>query len=95
VIIATISGKGFTQEMYQMLRQRVAWEIEPVDGWIVHTARWDDSGAIHMTNIWESFEHMQNGFATRLGPIMRSIGIPPPHVEVHPTFNVNVFVNPD
>ena len=91
MIITTITGEGFTQEMYQRLRQGVDWETEPVDGWIVHAVRWDESGAIHMTNIWESIEHMQSGFATRLGPVMRRIGIPPPHVEVHSTFNVNVF----
>ncbi len=91
MIIATLTGDGFTQDMYQRLRQGVAWETEPVDGWIVHAVYWDDSGGIHMTNIWESPEHNRTGFATRLGPVMRRIGIPPPQGEVHRTFNVNVF----
>jgi len=34
---------------------------------------------------------MQTAFATRLGPVMRKVGIPPPRGEVHETFNVNVF----
>ncbi len=91
VIIATLTGDGFTQDMYQRLRQGVEWDTEPVDGWIVHAVYWDDSGGIHMTNIWESPEHNRAGFATRLGPVMRRIGIPPPQDEVHRTFNVNVF----
>ena len=91
MIIANLTGDGFTQDMYQRLRQGVGWETEPVDGWIVHSVYWDDSGGIHMTNIWESPEHNRAGFATRLGPVMREIGIPPPQGEVHQTFNVNVF----
>ena len=90
MIIATLTGEGFTQDMYQRLRQGVKWETEPVDGWIVHAVRWDESGRIHITNIWESIEHMQTAFATRLGPVMRKVGIPPPRGEVHETFNVNV-----
>ena len=91
MIIATLTGEGFTQDMYQRLRQGVKWETEPVDGWIVHAVHWEESGRIQITNIWESIEHMQDAFATRLGPVMRRIGIPPPRGEVHQTFNVNVF----
>ena len=64
---------------------------DPVDGWLAHAVYWDESGGIHITNMWVSIEHMQNAFATRLGPVMRSIGIPPPHGEVHETFNLSVF----
>jgi hypothetical protein len=92
-IITTITGQGFTKEMYQRLRQGVNWDGEPVDGWLAHAVFFDDSDGIHMTNMWVSVEHMQSAFATRLGPVMRKIGIPPPHVEVHETFNLSVFPN--
>ncbi len=91
MIITNLTGDGFTQDMYQTLRQGVGWETDPVDGRIVRSVYWDDCGGIHMTNIWESAEHNRAGFATRLGPVMREIGIPPPQGDVHRTFNVNVF----
>ncbi len=90
-IITTLTGRGFTIDMYKRLRQGVNWDGEPVDGWLAHAVRWDESDVIHMTNMWVSVEHMQKGFATRLGPVMRKIGIPPPHGEVHETFNLTVF----
>ena len=90
-IITTITGQGFTQDMYERLRQGVEWDTEPVDGWLAHAVYFDESGGIHMTNMWVSIEHMQNGFATRLGPVMKRIGIPPPRVEIHETFNMSVF----
>ena len=94
-IITTITGRGFTQDLYQRLRLEVGWETEQVDGWLVHAVRFDASGGIHMVNIWQSIEQMQEAFASRLGPAMRKIGIPAPRVEVHSTFNVNVFQTTD
>ncbi len=90
-IIAIFTGKGFTKNMYERLRQEVGWETEPIDGWIMHAAGFDDSGDIHMTNVWESTEKMQEGFVSRLMPVMQRIGIPAPHVEVYPAYNVNLF----
>ncbi len=90
-IISIITGKGFTKRMYEMLRQEVGWETEHVDGWIVHIVRFDESGEIHMVNIWESQEKLEQGFASRLMHVMRKIGIPEPRVEVYPAYNVEVF----
>ncbi len=90
-IITTLVGQGFTQDMYERLGQGVNWDGDPVDGWLAHAVYWDESDGIHITNLWVSIEHMQNAFATRLSPVMRSIGIPPPRGEVHETFNLSVF----
>jgi len=90
-IIAILTGKGFTKEMYDTLREEVGWETKPIDGWIFHAVRFDDSGDLHMINIWESTEKMNEGFVSRLMPIMRKIGIPEPRGEVYPAYNVNVF----
>jgi hypothetical protein len=90
-IIAIFTGNGFTKDMYEMLRQEVGWETEPIDGWIMHAVGFDDSGDIHMTNIWESREKMKEGFVSRLMPVMQKIGIPEPQVEVYPVYNVNLF----
>jgi len=90
-IIAIITGKGFTKEMYDQLRQEVNWETEPIDGWIMHAVRFDEFGEIHMINIWESIEKNEEGFAKRLMPVMQKLGIPKPQIEVFPAYNLNVF----
>ena len=91
MIIATITGNGFTKDLYESLRQEVGWETDPIDGWIVHAVHFDESGEIHMINVWESLDNMSEAFVTRLGPVMRKIGIPQPRVEVYEAYNVNVF----
>ncbi len=90
-IIAFITGRGFTKDMYDRLRREVGWETEHVDGWNVHIVRFDESGEIHMVNIWESQEKLEQGFASRLMHVMQKIGIPEPRVEVYPAYNVEVF----
>ena len=90
-IIAIFTGKGFTKDMYDRLRQEVGWETDPIDGWLMHAVCFDKSGDIRMTNIWESSEKMSEGFVSRLMPVMQKIGIPPPLAEVYPAYNVNVF----
>ena len=90
-IIAIFTGNGFTKDMYERLRQEVGWETEPIDGWIMHAVRFDETGELHMINIWESTEKMEEGFVSRLMSVMQRIGIPAPRVEVYPAYNVNVF----
>ena len=89
-IIAIFTGKGFTKDMYEMPRQEVEWETEPIDGWIIHAVCIDQSGNIRMTNICESSQNMKDGFVSRFIPVMQRIGIPEPRAEVYPAHNVNV-----
>ena len=65
--------------------------IQLMDGWITHAVGFDESGDLHMVNVWESIEKMQEAFASRLMPVMKKIGIPAPQAEVYPAYNVNVF----
>ncbi len=90
-IIAVFTGRGFTKDMYERLRQEVGWETAPIDGWMMHAVRFDESGELHMINIWESTEKMKEGFVSRLMLVMQKIGIPAPQAEVYPAYNVNVF----
>ena len=90
-IIAIFTGKGFTKDMYERLREEVGWEAEPIDGWISHAVGFDESGELHMVNVWESTDKMQEGFVSRLMPVMKKIGIPPPQAEIYLAHNVNVF----
>ena len=57
----------------------------------MHAVRFDEYGNIHMINIWESLEKTNEGFVSRLMPVMKRIGIPEPRGEVYPAYNVNVF----
>ena len=91
MIMAIFTGKGFTKDMYERLRQEVGWETEPIDGWLMHVVSFDKSGDIRMTNVWESTEKMEEGFVSRLMPVMRKIGIPPPQAEIYPAHHLNVF----
>ncbi len=95
MIIAIFTGKGFTKEMYDRLRKEVDWEGRKIDGWMAHAVRFDESGELHMINIWESVEKMNEGFVSRLMPVMQKIGIPEPRAEVYPAYNVNVFKTTD
>ena len=95
MIKAIFTGKVFTKEIHERLRQEVGWETEPIDGWLMHAVCFDDSGDIHMGNIWESTEKMEDGFVSRLMPVMRKIGIPPPQAEIYPVHNLNVFATTD
>ena len=91
MIMAMFTGRGFTKDMYDRLRKEVNWEGERIDGWMFHAVCFDESGDLRMINIWESREQMSEAFASRLGPVMRKIGIPAPEAEVLPAYNVNVF----
>ena len=52
-IMAIFTGKGFTKDMYERLRQEVEWETQPIAGWMMHVVCFDESGDIRMVNIWE------------------------------------------
>ena len=69
----------------------VGWESDQIDGWIMHAVRFDESGEIHMVNVWESLDDMSEAFVSRLGSVMLKLGIPQPQVEVFDAYNVNVF----
>ena len=77
--------------MYERLQHEVGWKTKPIDGWIVHAVSFDDSGDLHMVNIWESLEKMHEAFVSRPVPVMQKIGIPAPRAEIYPAHNVNVF----
>ena len=77
--------------MYDRLRKEVNWEAERIDGWMVHAVGFDESGDLHMVNIWESREKMSEAFAVRLGRVMRESGIPAPQAEIVLAYNVNVL----
>ena len=90
-IIAIFRGDGFTKEMYDKLREEVNWENQKIDGWISHAVGFDESGELHMVNIWESKGKMSEAFSNRLFPVMQKLGIPAPYAEIYPAYKIATF----
>lgn len=90
-ILAIFTGHGFTKDMYESLRPEVGWEHNNPKGGIFHVASFDESGNIHVADVWESAEFMNEFVATCLAPAMKKLNIPMPKVEVYPAHNVNAY----
>lgn len=94
-ILAIFYGKGFTKNMYEALRKEVKWESQLADGGIFHAAGFDDSGDLHVADVWKSEQDMNNFVSSRLAPGMQKLNIPMPEVKIYPAHNVNVHPNAD
>ena len=90
-ILAIFTGEGLTKNMYETLRKEVRWEHKHPTGGIFHAAGFDKSGNIHVADVWESVESMNEFVNGRLIPTMKRLNIPPPRVEVYPVYNVNAY----
>ena len=90
-VLVIFKGDGFTKQMYEALRPVVKWESDPAPGAIVHACGFDESGNLHVADVWESEEQMNVFVGTRLIPGFQKLGIPMPAVSIFPAHNVNVF----
>ncbi len=90
-ILAIFNGVGITADMYQALRKEVGWETEHADGGVFHAAAVDESGSMHVADVWESAEALQAFVGQRLMPAMQRLGVPAPEVAVFPTVNINAL----
>ncbi|WP_344073775.1 hypothetical protein [Streptomyces crystallinus] len=73
-VVLSLSWAGVTPEQYDAVRDAVGWEEQAPDGGCLHVA-WFDSGALHVTDVWESQEDFERFFAERLAPAVEKIGI--------------------
>lgn len=89
-ILAIFYGQGFTKDMYEALRKEVKWEQRLADGGVFHAAGFDKSGDIHVADVWESEEAMNNFVSNRLAPAFQKLNIPMPKVDIYPAHNINV-----
>jgi hypothetical protein len=76
--------------MYEALRTEVRWETELAPGGLLHTAAFDESGDIHVADVWNSEAEMNAFVAQRLVPGFQKVGAPMPQVSVFPVHNINV-----
>jgi hypothetical protein len=90
-VLAIFTGVGITKQMYDALRPEVKWETELAPGGLLHACAFDDAGDLHVADVWESAEAMNEFVSTRLMPAMQKLGIPAPSVSVFPVHNVNVY----
>jgi hypothetical protein len=90
-ILAIFNCAGISTDAYQSLRREVRWESQTPRGGIFHAAAVDDSGDLHVADVWDSVEAMQAFFEQRLLPAMQKLGVPPPQAVVFPTININAY----
>ena len=89
-ILALFTG-SIGKDGYEALRKEVGWETKPAPGGMFHVAAFDESGAIHVADVWESPESMNRFVEQQLMPAFRKLGLAPPQVAVYPVHNINTF----
>lgn len=89
-ILAIFTG-NITKVQYEALRQQVNWENQQPNGGVFHCASFDNSESIHVADVWESAETMNEFVENRLIPAMQKLKITPPDVAVYPTHNINAY----
>jgi hypothetical protein len=94
-ILAIFTGNGFTKQMYEQLRKEVDWEHNRPTGIIFHAASFDNSGNLHVVDIWESEQDLNNYFNDKLKPVMEKINAPPPKGEIFTLHNLNAYQGTD
>lgn len=91
-ILVIFTGDNITKQMYESLRTEVDWEHNHPAGAILHTAAFDDPGnTIHVADIWNSEEDLNNFVRSRLMPAMLNNKIPEPKVEIFQINDVSAF----
>jgi hypothetical protein len=90
-VLAIFTNPAITKGHYEALRKEVAWETKPAPGGIFHAASFDDQGGIHVADVWESGDALNQFVSSRLMPAMQKLGIPAPAVAVYPLHNANAY----
>ena len=81
---------GITPAQYENLRKSVNWEGNIPNGAVFHVAGFGNN-AIHVTDIWESTQEMNDFIQKRLMPEVMKIGIKSqPTVETFPVHAIFV-----
>jgi hypothetical protein len=91
-ILGIFKVEGMTRQMYETLRKDVNWEHNPPKGLIFHSAAFGDSGnTLHVADVWESEEDLNDFFSGRLMQSMRDNKIPEPKAEIFQINDVSAF----
>jgi hypothetical protein len=91
-ILVIFTGNNITKQMYESLRKEVDWEHIPPKGAIFHAAAFDEPGnTVHVADVWESEEDLNNFVSSGLMPYMINNKIPEPKREIYQINDVNAF----
>ena len=90
-VLAIFTNPAITKDHYEALRKEVGWETKLAPGGIFHAASFDDQGGIHVADVWESGDALNQFVTSRLMPAMQKLGISPPAVQVYPLHNANAY----
>jgi hypothetical protein len=89
-ILAIFKASNIKKTDYETLRKEVNWEKQKPHGMLIHAAAFDDSGGIHVADVWESREMLDDFFNKRLLPAMKKHNISPPTGEFYTLHNATL-----
>lgn len=75
-VLAIFTG-DLNKSQYEQLRKEVNWEGQQPPGGVLHAAGFDDSGRIHVADVWESAEAMNAFVEQRLMPAYQAAWVCP------------------
>lgn len=91
ILVLFTGDGGLTPDMYDSMRAELNWEKQQPAGGIVHIASFDDKGAIHVADVWNSPEELNAFVTSRLMPMIQKLKINPPKVEIFPVHNIDAY----
>lgn len=94
-ILVVFETPNISKKQYEDLRPVVKWETEHPAGIVCHSCAFDDKGAMHVIDVWNSEAELMNFFETRLMPGFKKLNITPPQPKIYPLHNLNVFAPAD
>lgn len=89
--VLAVFHSSINQEQYEKLRKDVRWEEDRPKGALFHAAATDENGQVHVADVWESNEDLNNFVQNRLMPVFMKAGLNPPDVTLYSTCNVNIY----
>jgi hypothetical protein len=89
-ILAIFTG-SISKDQYEALRAEINWEAKKPKGGIFHCAGFDEAGHIHVADVWDSPEAMNQFVESELLPAFTKLKFAPPNVEVYPAHNINAY----
>jgi len=89
-VLAIFSGDVGKHE-YDALVKEVKWKTDLAPGGMFHAAGIDAAGKLHVADVWESQEALDNFVGQRLVPAFQKLKLAPPKVEVYPVHNIDAY----
>ncbi len=91
-ILGIFTGNGLTKSVYESMKKEVDWEHNPPAGMILHSSAFDESdNTIHIADIWESEQDLNNFVNARLMPAMQKHNASVPNGKLYQIHTINVY----